>query len=87
MIIALAGNKADLKDRRKVDADEAREYAASVNSFYLETSAKDALNVEKIFVEIAKKVPKQTAAPKKDIVPLRQPPQMAQASQKSGCCS
>jgi signal recognition particle receptor subunit beta len=36
LIIALAGNKADLASQRRVDVEEAREYAASVNAFYME---------------------------------------------------
>jgi small GTP-binding protein len=72
LIIALAGNKADLKDGRRVDGDEAREYARTVGlATYVETSAKDATNVEALFVEVAKRVPKVAAPPRRDVVPLR----------------
>jgi small GTP-binding protein len=65
LVIALAGNKTDLPGRR-VDADEAREYAGSIvnavtgqAAFYVETSAKANSNVEAIFNEVARRVPKK----------------------------
>ena len=67
LVIAVVGNKTDLPGRR-VDADEAREYAASVKNaatgeeaFYVETSAKGNVNVEAVFQEVAKRVPKKGA--------------------------
>lgn len=55
-IVALAGNKSDLIDARQVVAEEAQKYAEMNNLFFLETSAKTALNVSTIFEEIAKKI-------------------------------
>ena len=70
LIIALAGNKADLADARKVDTDEAREYALSVGATYVETSAKADAGVGEIFTDVAKRVPRK-AAEKKDTVSLK----------------
>lgn len=52
VVIALAGNKADLKGKRKVDNDEANEYAKEQGILHLETSAKTAMNVKELFVAI-----------------------------------
>ncbi|KAF3637517.1 Ras-related protein RHN1 [Capsicum annuum] len=52
MVMALAGNKADLEDKRKVTAEEARLYAQENGLFFTETSAKTAVNVNVIFYEI-----------------------------------
>merc|ERR1711981_211834 len=58
IVIALAGNKCDLATKRKVEASEATEYAKDNGLFFMETSAKTALNVEELFKAIAKKLPK-----------------------------
>merc|ERR1711981_1389877 len=58
IVIALTGNKCDLASKRKVEAAEATEYAKDNGLFFMETSAKTALNVEELFKAIAKKLPK-----------------------------
>lgn len=52
VVIALAGNKADMESKRKVQTEEAQQYAQDNDIIYLETSAKTALNVRELFVEI-----------------------------------
>ncbi|UKJ88060.2 Rab5 GTPase [Theileria orientalis] len=58
IILALAGNKADLEDQRKVDIDMVQDFASANNCLFMETSAKSGLNVHKLFTEIAKLIPK-----------------------------
>ena len=67
VVIALAGNKADAKER-KVDANEVREYATEMGCIYFETSAKTGQNVKEIFAAIAKKLPKQKAERDPDVL-------------------
>lgn len=52
--LAIAGNKADLEENREVDRNTAFEYAERIGAIYLETSAKEDLNVQKIFTELSK---------------------------------
>mmetsp|Transcript_14460 Transcript_14460/g.28934 ORF Transcript_14460/g.28934 Transcript_14460/m.28934 type:complete len:194 (+) Transcript_14460:150-731(+) len=81
VIIALAGNKADLESRRKVEFEEANSYAEENGIFHIETSAKNANNVKELFVEIAKKLPKNPPVPEREAFPILPPQQ-----EKSNCC-
>ena len=58
IVIALAGNKADLAAKRQVEVTEAEAYAEGNGLIFMETSAKTAVNVNDIFMAIAKKLPK-----------------------------
>lgn len=60
--ILLVGNKCDLVDRRVVEESVAMEFAQKENIHYIETSAKNATNVEEAFVRIAKQIKQQIDA-------------------------
>jgi len=81
VVIALAGNKADLGNKRKVETEEAQQYAQENNIIHMETSAKTAQNVRELFEEIATRLPKTQAQPERDAFPIV-PPQ----KDKKGCC-
>merc|ERR1711894_193513 len=49
----LVGNKCDLDSQRIVESSSAKEYAETMKIPFLETSVKDNINVEQIFVTIA----------------------------------
>ena len=52
VVIALAGNKCDLESKRKVQTEEAQQYAKENEIIYMETSAKMATNIRNLFMEI-----------------------------------
>ena len=50
----LVGNKCDLEKQRNVTKEEANELAEKLGIKYIETSAKDTINIETLFVDTAK---------------------------------
>eukprot|EP00602_Paraphysomonas_sp_CaronLab_P006958 CAMPEP_0185025170 /NCGR_PEP_ID=MMETSP1103-20130426/8235_1 /TAXON_ID=36769 /ORGANISM="Paraphysomonas bandaiensis, Strain Caron Lab Isolate" /LENGTH=202 /DNA_ID=CAMNT_0027558317 /DNA_START=67 /DNA_END=675 /DNA_ORIENTATION=+ len=67
----LVGNKSDLTSKRAVTFDQGKEFADSLGIEFLETSAKNATNVEKAFMTMAAQIksrmkaqPMNNAAPK-----------------------
>jgi small GTP-binding protein len=81
VVIALAGNKADLEGRRKVQFEEANAYAEENGILHLETSAKNSNNVKSLFVEIAKKLPKNPPQQEREAFPILAPQQESRS-----CC-
>jgi small GTP-binding protein len=81
-VIALAGNKADLDSRRKVEYEEANAYAKENGILHLETSAKNSNNVKSLFVEIAKKLPKAAPQPEREAFPIM----AQQGPEQRNCC-
>ncbi|CAL9061872.1 ras-related protein Rab5A-like [Musa acuminata AAA Group] len=85
-IMALAGNKADLVEARQVSVEDAQTYAQENGLFFMETSAKTAINVNDIFYEIAKRLTR--------VQPVQNPQGMALADKPdqrivntTSCCS
>ena len=57
--MALVGNKCDLNDKRQVSIEEGRELAERNDMMFFETSAKDGINVEEIFINSANEISKK----------------------------
>lgn len=85
----LVGNKSDLTAKRVVSTDAAKEFAESLGIEFLETSAKNAANVETAFMMMAAQIKKRMAnapaAPKASGVRLTQGTSV-QNNGGSKCC-
>nr|XP_025950123.1 ras-related protein Rab-31 [Dromaius novaehollandiae] len=57
IVMAIAGNKCDLSDIREVPMKDAKEYADSIGAIVVETSAKNAVNIEELFQGISRQIP------------------------------
>uniref|UniRef100_A0AAR2JF76 RAB31, member RAS oncogene family n=1 Tax=Pygocentrus nattereri TaxID=42514 RepID=A0AAR2JF76_PYGNA len=57
IVVAIAGNKNDLGDIREVPTKEAKEFAESIAAIFIETSARNAVNVEELFQKISRQIP------------------------------
>ncbi len=52
-MIAIAGNKSDLEEKREVQASQAKAYADEIGALFIETSAKEDTNVSDLFISIS----------------------------------
>lgn len=86
LIVALAGNKADLATQRAVEPADAQSYADENGLYFVETSAKTSVNVGELFNEIAKRLPKPKPTAKEpgsgNVVLTRDAP----PKKKQQCC-
>ena len=63
IVVAIVGNKCDLIDVREVMERDAKDYADSIHAVFVETSAKNAININELFIEISQRIPSTDASP------------------------
>nr|CCA22973.1 Rab5 family GTPase putative [Albugo laibachii Nc14] len=83
IVIAIAGNKSDLEDKREVPSAQAKAYADEIGALFIETSAKEDTNVSDLFISISKQLP--TAAAETNALPEILDP-YGGVQQKNRCC-
>ena len=98
IVVMLVGNKADLRHLRAVSTEDATAFAERENTFFMETSALESMNVESAFTEVLtqiyhvvrKKVldasDDSTALPKGQTINVGSRDDVS-AVKKAGCCS
>ncbi|KAJ1934604.1 ras GTPase, partial [Linderina macrospora] len=86
----LVGNKCDLADARQVDYTAAKEFADGLSISFLETSAKDATNVEQAFLTMAKQIKDRMGASNVQQQQQKKQVNLSQAQNvqqnNGGCC-
>lgn len=60
----LCGNKCDLTTKKVVDTQTAKEFADSLGISFMESSAKNSINVEQVFTTMAEEIRKRVAGDK-----------------------
>jgi len=84
----LLGNKADLEDKRMVDAAKGQALAAEYHIPFFETSAKSGDNLDAAFLKLAENALKNSA---KDAAPaegaFKVGPEATRKQDKKGCCA
>nr|ACN35215.1 unknown [Zea mays] len=90
----LVGNKCDLAENRAVDTSVAQAYAEEVGIPFLETSAKESINVEEAFLAMSAAIKKskagsQAALERKpsNVVQMKGRPIQQEQQKSSRCCS
>lgn len=56
IVVMLVGNKADLRHLRAVSEEDATGFAERENTFFMETSALESMNVENAFTEVLSQI-------------------------------
>merc|ERR1711860_59008 len=83
----LVGNKCDLSSKKVVSYDEAKELADSLNIEFLETSAKNAHNVEQTFQSMVHEIKERlTSMPQTRIAMASTTLSASRAVRQSTCC-
>ena len=54
IIVAIAGNKADLLEKEEVDLGTSQNYAESISALFKQTSAKENIGIDELFMLIAR---------------------------------
>ncbi|KAG2717458.1 hypothetical protein I3843_03G177400 [Carya illinoinensis] len=98
IVIMLVGNKADLRHLRAVSTEDATAFAERENTFFMETSALESLNVENAFTEVLTQIyhvvsrkalntgDDPTALPKGQTINVGAKDDVS-AMKNAGCCS
>jgi small GTP-binding protein len=92
IVVMVVGNKSDLADKRVVQTHDAVEFARTEQVFFLETSAKDSINVHEAFTTLIREVLKKLGEKRLEVgsalVSPQVPPKriIIQKKPQKSCC-
>lgn len=82
----LVGNKCDLEEERVVSKKEAKEFADNLGISWMETSAKERINIDDSFMGLTKEIYECLPETEKKPEGLGRPINVKRKQNKSGCC-
>jgi small GTP-binding protein len=92
IVVMVVGNKSDLADKRAVETHDAVEFARTEQVFFLESSAKDSINVHEAFTTLIREVVKKLGEKRLEVgsalVSPQVPPKriIIQKKPQKSCC-
>lgn len=86
VIKLLVGNKCDLESERVVSAKEAKEFADSLGISFLETSAKQRVNIDESFMTLTKQIYELLPETERRTEERLNPRTVQRRQEKSNCC-
>lgn len=88
LVCPILCQQADLADKRTVQETDAREFANELNIQFLETSAKEATNVENAFLTMAYEIKQRMASAGPEAGAVQTGPNLSTGAsvKKKGCC-
>ncbi|KTG33410.1 hypothetical protein cypCar_00025876, partial [Cyprinus carpio] len=86
IVVAIAGNKCDLSDAREVSEKDAKDYADSIHAIFVETSAKNAININEIFIQISQRIPVIDAGGGSAVKGFKLRGQPSESTRERTCC-
>ena len=86
VIKLLVGNKCDLENERVVTAKEAKEFADSLGISFLETSAKQRVNIDEAFMTLTKQIYELLPETERRTDEKLTANKINKQTEKSGCC-
>ena len=87
VVLALAANKSDLQNRSAVPVKDAKALADNIGAVFVETSAKNSMNVNQLFVSMVPKLKFKSTSASEDSSGRRLSSNANPGTQpKSGCC-
>jgi len=82
----LVGNKSDLEQERVVTNKEGKDFADSLGIAFLETSAKQRINIDESFMTLTKQIYELLPETERKPAETLNPKMMQRKQEKSGCC-
>ena len=87
IFIVIVGNKADLVHKEEIDVVTSKEYSDSISALFKQTSAKENMGIEDLFISLGTKLSNMNVKIQKPSDAIQLNNDSNQKENKKGCCS